>query len=308
MNDFNPDMLAGVYSATFTPYAPEGGVNPDMLSTIVEYHLDAGLTGFYLTGSTGEAYLLTENERKLVIETVAEANAGRGRIIAHVGHISTDVAVRLAKFAASCGVDAISAVGTVYYGTTFAGAYRHYADIAGATDLPFIIYSLEGAGRAFDPETDIKFFDIPNVAGMKYTGTNFFQLQELMRRVDKPAVFFSGSDQHFLAGLCYGVHGCIGTTQNFAPGVFVRILELFRAGRLDEARELQARINRVIYLMDIYENFSYRKAMMRYVGFDCGPFRKPFKPLTEDEFADLCAQLVNLELERAPEKFGGING
>jgi N-acetylneuraminate lyase len=308
MKPFDPGTLAGIYSATFTPYTAEGDVNPDMLRKIVEYHLGAGLRGFYVTGSTGEAFLLTEDERKRVIETVVEANAGRGRVIAHIGHISTDAAVRLARFAASCGVDAVSAVGPVYFGTTVAGAWRHYSEIAGATDLPLILYSLEGIGRGFDPETEITYFDIPHVAGMKYTGSNFFQLQELMRRVGKPAVFFSGSDQLFMAGLCYGVHGSIGTTQNFAPGVFVRIHELFRAGKTDEARALQAKINRVIYLMDSFENFSYRKAMMKFVGFDCGPFRKPFCPLTPEEFTALCEQLEKLGLERAPLRFRDANG
>ncbi len=306
MRDFKPETLAGVYSATFTPYGRDGNVSPEMLRRIVDFHLDAGLTGFYLTGSTGEGFLLTEDERRLVIETAVEANAGRGRIIAHVGHISTDVAAGLARFAASCGADAISAVGPVYYGTTFEGAYRHYSEIADATGLPFIIYSLEGAGRPFNPETDIRFFDIPNVAGMKYTGTNFFHLQELMRRVETPAVFFSGSDQHFLAALAFGVHGSIGTTQNIAPDVFVRIHRLFREGRIGEARALQAHINRIIYLMDSYENFSYRKAMLLYVGFDCGPFRKPFRPLSDDEYAELSEELAALGLKRAPGSAGEI--
>ena len=305
MRDFRPDTLAGVYSATFTPYDRDGKVSTGMLRRLVEFQLDAGLTGFYLTGSTGEGFLLTGDERRLVIETVAEANAGRGRVIAHVGHISTDIAADLARFAASCGVDAVSAVGPVYFGTTFEGAYRHYSEIANATALPFIIYSLEGAGRPFNPETDIRFFDIPNVAGMKYTGTNFFQLQELMRRVETPAVFFSGSDEHFLAALAFGVHGSIGTTQNIAPDVFVRLHRLFHEGRIDEARELQAYINRIIYLMVSYENFSYRKAMLRYVGYDCGPFRKPFRPLTDDEYAELCEKLALLGLTRAPEPAGG---
>ena len=158
----------------FTPYDKKGQVNPDMIGKIVDFHLSAGLVGFYVGGSTGESFLLSVEERKLLLEKVIESNRGRGKVIAHVGHISTDVGIELARHAADIGADALSAVAPVYFGTTFDHAYRHYNEIASATDLPFLLYSLESVWRDLIPDVDVRFFDIPNVVGMKYTGTNFF--------------------------------------------------------------------------------------------------------------------------------------
>jgi N-acetylneuraminate lyase len=295
MTDFNPLVLKGVFSAMFTPYDKEGRVNVAMIEQIVEFHLQAGLAGFYVTGSTGESFLLSESERKLVVESVVKFNRGRGKIIAHVGHISTDTAVELARHAAQCGVDALSAVGPVYFGPTFDHAYRHYHDIAGAADLPFIIYSL---GRDLVPDQDVKFFNIKNAVGMKYTGMNFFAMQQLMKKIDKPHIFFSGADELFLAALPFGVSGSIGTSQNFAPSHFATIYRLFNEGKIEEARKIQSEINNVIEVMLIDSERSYQKAVMRYVGFDSGNFRKPFKPLTEAEYQDFAKKLEKLNVLR----------
>ena len=281
MATVNHDEYYGAMSAIFTPYDKTGAVNLDMLEKIVNFQLDAGLTGFYVTGSTGEGFLLTDAERRSVIEHVVKFTAGRGKVIAHVGHISTDQAVDLAKFAAKVGVDMNSSVGPVYYGQSFEAAYRHYGAIAAATDLPFMIYAL---GVKLVPERDVKFFDLPNIVGMKYTGMDFYSVQQLVRLLDKRIVLFSGFDEQSVMTPTFGFDGSIGTTQNAAPKQFADIYALQREGKMDEAMKIQAKVNEVIYLMNSSENRSYQKNLMRYVGYDCGNFRAPYAPLTEAEY------------------------
>lgn len=296
MNNYKPELLKGVYSAIFTPYNKNGEVNVSMIEKIVEVHLKSGLKGFYVTGSTGECFMLSEEERKLVIENVIRCNQGRGKVIVHVGHISTDMAINLARYAEKCGADAVSAVGPVYFGSTFDHAYRHYSKIAGSTGLPFILYSLSNIQRDIVPELDIKFFNIKNVIGMKYTGTNFFAMQQLSKMIDKPHIFFSGCDELFLAALSFEVGGCIGTSQNFAPRHFVKIYNRFHEGNIEEARKVQERINKVIYLTLTNGERSYQKAAMRYIGYDCGNFRLPFKQLTEKEYTSFSQKLDRLNV------------
>ncbi len=300
MTNFDPEAFKGVYSALFTPYDRDGKVNLEMIERMVEFHLKSGLAGFYVTGSTGECFLLSEEERKLVIERVVKSNRGRAKVIAHAGHISTDVAVRLARYAEKCGVDAISAVGPVYYAQTVEGTYLHYREIAQASALPFIVYALANIGQSIVPEDDVKLFKIKNIIGMKYTGTNFFSLQQLSNLIDKPHILFSGSDEHFLGALTFGVSGSIGTSQNFAPKEFVKIYECFNKGDIKTAQKIQHDVNKVINLMLSYGDRSYQKAIMRYIGFDCGNFRKPFKELTEKEYSDFAKKMDKLGvLDRA---------
>ena len=278
--------MRGAYAAMFTPIAPDGSVNEAMIERLVEHGLSNGLTGFYLTGSTGEGFLLSLDERKTVMDRAVKAAAGRAKLIAHVGCVATDDAVELARHAAKIGIDWVSSVAPVYFGQSFEAAYRHYERISNATDLPFMIYSIQAA---VIPDKDIRFFDLPNVKGMKYTGTDYFAVQCLRRRLvatGKEAIFFAGKDEQLVCALAYRnvFSGGIGTTYNIIPHHFAEICRLSFAGDAVGAAKMQDEANRVVELMIENENWSYRKAMMKYIGLDCGPYRYPYAPLTDEEY------------------------
>ncbi len=282
--------MGGVYVALMTPFTVRDKVNLPVLEQQVEYYVRRGIRGLYVTGGTGEGMLLNLKERKAILERVIAASAGRLKIIAHIGCINTDDAVMLARHAEKAGADWISAVAPVYFGQSFAAAQRHYSRIATATGLPFLIYSI--AGCSIDPDRDARLFEIPNVKGMKYTGMDFFVLQRLIWRLEKPAIFFSGMDQLFVGAFASGcLAGCIGTTQNIVPQHFVDMYAAMTRGDFASAARLQTEANRVVELMIENENWSYRKAMVRYLGLDVGAARPPYAPLTEAQYAALAARM-----------------
>ena len=278
--------MTGAYAAMFTPYDAKGRVDEETVARIMDYGYANGLAGFYLTGTTGEWWLLSVEERMQVYRAAAKANRGRGTLIAHVGANRTDESVALARCAADAGIDWVSSITPQLYRNSFDAAMYHYRTIASATGLPFMVYSM---GAALVPGRDIRLFDIPNVKGMKYTGRDYYAAQCLKRRVDgvKETVWFAGCDEQLLCGLVLGnvFSGGIGTTYNIIPGHFAKICALAAKGRFREAAKLQDEANRVVELMIESDNWSYRKAMMKFVGIDCGWFRKPFEPLTARQYA-----------------------
>lgn len=280
--------MKGPHSAIFTPFDQQNRINLELFERLINFQLDGGLHGFFVGGSTGEGLLLTEQERVDLFRAAVNANRGRGNVIAHVGHSSTEAAVRMAKAAAEAGVDWIASIGPVYHGKTFENAVRHYGHIARATDLPFMVYSI---GAEIVPVRDARLFDIPNVCGIKYTGANFYSVQQMARLLEQPVALISGFDEQFVAGLTMGFHGGIGSTYNFAPRYYSDIYHHFQSGNIQQACELQSKINRVTFFMTQFENWSYAKAIMKYVGFDCGPGRVPFEPLTDQQYDELCEQL-----------------
>lgn len=292
------NQMAGAFSAIFTPYDASGSVNFDMLTAIGEFQLDRGLKGFFVTGSTGESLLLSYEERLAIIRHLIEYFGDRATIIAHVGHPSTEFSIRLAKASADAGADWISSVAPIYYGTTFEGAMRHYSAISNATSLPFMIYSL---GGVIEPTRDAAFFDLPNVCGLKYTGANFFSVQQLMRNISREVACMSGFDEQFVAGQSFGFQGGIGSTYNFAPQYYADIYRNYQLGNIVEAARLQAEINQVTQLMIQYENWTYRKAIMRFIGLDCGSFRPPYGPISDGEYEKFAAQLDQLNILKRGE-------
>ena len=166
------------------------------------------------------------------------------------------------------------------YRTSFEATCYHYRTITAATDLPFMVYALRGA---LVPERDVRLFDIPNVKGIKYTGRDYYSAQCLKRRLDHETIWFAGCDEQLLCGLALGnvFSGGIGTTYNIIPKHFAQIAKLAAAGKFREAAKWQDEANQVVELMIESDNWSYRKAMMKFIGLDCGPYRKPFEPLTK---------------------------
>ena len=273
--------MRGAYAAMFTPYDAKGRVDPEKIAQIMDYGYANGLNGFYLTGTTGEWWLLSTEERMQVYAAAAKANRGRGKLIAHVGANRTDDSVALAKYAADVGIDWVSSIAPQLYRTTFEAAMFHYRVVSEATDLPFMVYSM---GSALVPERDIRFFDLKNVKGMKYTGRDYYAAQALKRDLDarKETIWFAGCDEQLLCALALGnvFSGGIGTTYNIIPRHFARICDLAEKNDFRAAAKLQDEANQVVRLMIESDNWSHRKAMMKLVGIDVGPCRAPFERLS----------------------------
>ena len=106
--------LTGVMPALLTPFDSQGEVNLTTIRDLVEFHLAAGLTGFYILGSTGEGLLLSEGERRLVAETVVNQVKGRVPVVVHVGALSTREACDLARHAQEAGADGTSSIPPFY--------------------------------------------------------------------------------------------------------------------------------------------------------------------------------------------------
>lgn len=290
MNKMDYVEMKGAYAAMFTPYTDDNQINIEMVERIVDNHLQEGLRGFFVGGSTGEGLLLTLEERKQLLERVIKANRERGKVIAHVGAVRTEDSVELARHAADAGADWLSSVPPIYFSQNFEGTLYHYRQIAEATDLPFMVYAFN---TTVIPERDIELFKIRNLKGMKFTNSDYYSAQQLRQLIDEPSLFLNGKDELMVGALAMGCfEGGIGTTQNLLPRHFAEINRLvIDSNDVAAARPLQVEANAVIALMLKYPNISYAKAMMRFIGLDCGYCRGPIPPLTEDQYARFAEEL-----------------
>ena len=106
--------LTGIFTALVTPFDDNGQILFDSLQKHVDYLVKQGIDGFYVNGSTSECFLMTPQERKMVLESVIEANAGRAAIINHCGAIGTDLSLELVKHSDKYEVDALSSIPPFY--------------------------------------------------------------------------------------------------------------------------------------------------------------------------------------------------
>lgn len=276
--------FSGVYSALFTAYNEEGKLDPDRQRALIDFQMERGLRGAFITGSTGEGLLLSDDERKLVAETAVEALRGRGVSIVHVGHVSTDAAVELARHAESVGADMVGTIPPIYYPVGDEGVFLHYRMIAESVSVPVLIYNIpDRTGVTLGDELWVRLFEIDNIVGMKYTATDLFYMRNIIEMLEGKALVLSGADEMNLPALTMGADGSIGTTQNIAPEWFVKIRELFLAGDIHAARELQYEVNRLIKFWLSQGRLAACKATASVRGVPVGGVRAPLPSMSADE-------------------------
>lgn len=280
--------LKGIFSALLTPFDEAGKLDETSLRTLVSVSIKRGIDGFYVCGSTGEAFLLTHEERKRILEIVVDETAGRIAIICHIGAIGTDFTIELGKHAQITGADAVSSIPPFYYKFSADEVIGFYRDVADAIDLPVIPYNfpaLSGVNLTVDLIRQLRRH--PGITGVKFTSNDLYQL-ERMKLDDPELIVYNGFDELFLAGLAMGADGAIGSTFNFMPEKFLGIRKRVLAGDLNGARELQNQANEVIQVViQTGKALNAQKYLMDLQGIPCGSCRSPFIPLTDTDRANL---------------------
>lgn len=276
------NKFKGVYAALMTPFQTNGAVDYEALKVLADHCIDAGLTGLYVGGSTGEGFLLTEEERMQVFRTVGKHLGGKCNLFAHVGAISTDSAIRMAKVAEDSGFDAVSAVAPFYYSFPLEAIKTYYSDIMSATDLPMIMYNFPNAG-GFNGMLDVvnAFIHNEKLLGIKHTSQNLFEL-ERFKHLERDLTVFNGFDEMLVAGLSMGADGGIGSTYNFMPKIILEIYNSFNNGDISAAQKAQEKANRIIADMIPYGVFQMEKEILNQLGVPVGECRKPFLPLSTE--------------------------
>jgi len=294
--DADLEKFKGVYPALVTPYDRKGRVDEEVLRSLVDWHLEAGVRGFFVCGTTGEGLLLTTEERRRVAEVVAEHLDGRGVCIVHVGHPSSEESARLARHAQEVGADAVSSIPPIYYRVGLEGVLLHYRTIAEATSLPLFVYNIPvTTGVRITAEDMGYIFRIPSVVGMKYTDADYYEMRNILDLADREVLVLSGRDELFLPALTMGAEGSIGTTQNIFPELFVGIYEAFSGGNWKRAMELQLKASRAIRIL-LHGGLDAWKAVLRFKGFPVGHPRPPLKAISSDEEEKIVQELSSLGL------------
>ncbi|MBQ2775050.1 MAG: N-acetylneuraminate lyase [Clostridia bacterium] len=278
------EKFQGIFTALLTPFDKDFNVNHDELRKLIEMNIEKGVSGFYVCGSTGEAFMMTEAERVEVMKTVAQTVNGRCTLIAHIGAISQMEAIRLAKKAEEFGYDAVSSVAPFYYKFSFEEIKRYYFAIVDSVNIPMILYNIPlYSGVSMNEDNLAVFLNDDRFLGVKHTSNDYYLL-ERMKKAFPDKVFFNGFDEMLLPGLIMGADGAIGSTYNFMPDKFVKLFAAFKNGDIAGAQAIQHEANDIIKaLIKTGCVMAAEKEVLCLMGYDMGSCRPPFKTLSDEE-------------------------
>lgn len=280
----HPILPAGIYSASVTAFDAAGNVDQKATARVMERNLNEGAAGLFIGGSSGECFLLSEEERLQCFEAGARFRT-QTTLIAHVGAISTRQAIRFARAALEMGYHAIAATPPFYYAFTPQDICRYYYALSEAVQKPILIYNFPGnTGKHFDlSNADYRrLFQSGAILGVKHTNKNLYELERILH-LNPTLQVFNGFDETMLGGFALGAKGSIGSTFNFMLPHFMELRRLYLEGKLHEAQALQIKANNIMEGICSVGLIPAIKYILGRQGFPVGEPRAPFRPLTASE-------------------------
>lgn len=305
MTNANLKKYEGVIPAFYACYDENGEVSPERVRALTQYHIDKGVQGVYVNGSSGECIYLSVEDRKLILENVMAVAKGKLTVIAHVACNNTKDSVELAKHAESLGVDAIAAIPPIYFRLPAYSIARYWNDMSkAAPNTDFIIYNIpQLSGTTLTRDLYAEMRKNPRVIGVKNSSMPTQDIQMFVADGGDDHIVFNGPDEQFISGRVIGAKAGIGGTYGVMPDLFLKLNELIKESDFETAKELQYAINDVIYKMVSGRANLYAviKEILRLnEKLDLGSVRAPLEPLHEDdlEIAKEAADLINKARER----------
>lgn len=296
------DKITGLIDAPFTPFYENGEVNLEPIEHYAKMLAKNGLKGVFINGSSGEGYMLTEDERMRLAERWVEVAPEGFKVIVHVGSTCVKSSERLAAHAQKIGAFGIGAMATPFPKIGRIEELVKYCEeiAAAAPELPFYYYHIPAFNGAYLSMLDfLKAVDgrIPNFAGIKYTYESLYEYNQCRLYANGKFDMLHGQDETILPCLAMGgAQGGIGGTTNYNGRCLVGILDAWKSGDLEKARELQNYAQEVINVICHFRgNIVGGKRIMKLIGLDLGKNRTPFNNMTDEEEARMKQELEAID-------------
>lgn len=290
--------FSGAITALVTPFKEDGSLDLENLKDLVRFQIKGRIDGIVPCGTTGETPTLSEEEYKLVIETVVKESKGRLPIIAGAGSNDTQKAIHHSKIAKEAGANALLHVTPYYNKPTPLGLVAHFKAIAKAVNLPIILYNVPGrTGSNVSAATLIKIVkEVPEVVGVKEASGNITQMMDIVKGVSSNFSVLSGDDSFTLPLMAVGGVGIISVCSNQIPKVMHDLTQAALEGDFKKARKLHFEWLDLMNINFIESNPIPVKTALSMMGKIKEVFRLPLVAIEEKNRESLKAVLKSHQL------------
>ena len=291
-------IFKGVGVALITPMNPDGSVNYDKLSEILEQQIAGGTDCILICGTTGEASTMSEDEHMDVIRYAIEKVNHRIPVIAGTGSNCTETAIKLSVQAEKAGADGLLLVTPYYNKATQGGLIRHFEAIAKSVSIPCVLYNIPSrTGVTIQPETMAYLYkNVENIVGVKDATGNISMSTKLMSLVDEDFCLYSGDDDEVIPLLSLGGSGVFSVLSNIAPREVHEMCAKWFAGDVKGALKEQLRAYDLIKALFSEVNPIPVKAAMNLMGMNVGPLRLPLTEMEPENQTKLREEMVKYGL------------
>jgi 4-hydroxy-tetrahydrodipicolinate synthase len=287
----------GIIPAMVTPLTKADEVNEAALRKLTNFLIENGVHGVFATGSQGEFWAFSAQEKIRVWEIVVEQTNGRVPVYAGTAAVTTREAIALTQAAEKAGVDAVSVLTPFFINPNPDELYEHYRAIAAATRLPVLLYTNpDRTNVKISTALLARLSKIDNIVGIKDSSGDLTLTTEYLSSVPKDFSVVMGRDTMIYAGLLHGAKGAIAATANVVPALVVSIYEYFKKNNLEGSLKAQEALAplRMAFTWGTFPVVI--KEALDLLGFEAGPSRAPVGPMSEAQRERLKNLLKDLKL------------
>ena len=288
--------LRGIFTPNIVPLDDRGEINERETRRYVDWLIDHGVHGLYPNGSTGEFLRFTAEERRRIIEIIADQTRGRVPILAGAAEANVKETIAACEHYYTLGCRAVAIVSPFYYKLSPAGVYAYFKEIADHSPIDITLYNIPLFASPIDvPTVERLAEECPRVIAIKDSSGDLPHMMRMIAAVRprRPEFgFLTGWDAALMPMILIGCDGGTNATSGVVPEITRKLYDLTLAGRLDEARDLQYRLltlfDAMIYHSEFPEGF---RAALNLRGIKTGPGRQPQSPVQQQSLVKLKDQL-----------------
>ncbi len=289
-----------ILPAVYTPMFEDGSIHYARVDALFHRCKESGFRGIFLNGTTGECMSMNIDERKKLVEAWVACrkknNSNDFKIVVHTGSANLYEAAAMAEHAQAQGADGIAMVPTFYFRpkniTDLIEQCRYVA--SAAPDTPFYYYnipSMTGVNFPLTTFMEHAIREIPTFAGLKNSFNDLVDYQQCLHASKGEYSLFWGSDEVFMMVYAAGNRNYVGSTYNYMGDIYFRMMDAYHACNFEKLITLQAEATAIYNVLGEYNSLIAGKEVMRFIGIDCGPVRKPLRNLKAAESASLLGKL-----------------
>ena len=303
---FDKDHYGKILVPMVTPFKEDQSVDYEAAASVAERLLeDNKADSIILSGTTGEFFSMTYEERLRLFEVVKNAVGNRIPLIAGTAMVSTAETISLSKEAEDLGYDLVMVVSPYYTRPSQKELHNHFKEVAGAIGINMILYNIPiFAGVNLDPQTVAKLAIIDNIVGIKEEAEiNPKQMTAFLNVTPENFIVYSGDDTMVLEAYAQGgekrIGGIVSGGSHLIGDQLRDMINKFLSGKIQEAAEMQQRF------LPLFRSFSpgdrsnpacLLKDAMRLVGYNAGWPRLPLLPGTDEEIVEVRKRMEELNI------------
>jgi dihydrodipicolinate synthase/N-acetylneuraminate lyase len=293
------EKIRGIFTPNIVPLDDRRQIHEGELRRYVDWLIDRGVHGLYPNGSTGEFVRYTAEERRRIVEIMADQARGRVPILAGAAEANTGETIRACEHYATLGVRAVAIVSPFYYKLGPEGVYAYFREIADNSPVDITLYNIPLFASPIDVETVRRLaIECPRVVAIKDSSGDVPHMMRMIAAVrhERPEFsFLTGWEAALMPMLLVGCDGGTNATSGIVPEITRRLYDLTLAGDLETARDLQYRLLRLfdamLYSAEFPEGF---RVALNLRGIQTGPGRQPQSSVQQQSLSRLQDQLYGL--------------